>query len=74
MELRCPNRKFGVVTDATNGSFEVACRSRECGKRPGVVVLHTFDLRSGELVATRQFADPQRRVNATRDNPAVWSA
>jgi len=62
MELRCPHRKFGEVTvPATNpdAQIEVACPSRWCGKRAGVVILHTFNTSTGELLATRQFKSPE---------------
>lgn len=61
MELRCPHRKFGVVTvPATNeGQIEVACPSRWCGKREQVTVLHLFSTRTGELLSTRQFRSPE---------------
>lgn len=39
------------------GNFEVRCDSRLCGKRPGVVVLHTIDLETGR-VETRKFKSP----------------
>lgn len=63
MNLRCPHRMFGEVTvPAINeGEIEVACPSRWCGKRAGVMVLHTFSTRTGELLSTRQFRSPQGR-------------
>jgi hypothetical protein len=59
MELRCANGILhGVVFD---GSIEVSCKSRRCGKVPGVIVLHTFDLRTGKLLSTRLFKNPEER-------------
>lgn len=64
MDLRCSHRMFGEVilppvSDPVE--FEVACPSRWCGKRPGVIVLHRFNLNTGELLSTRQFRNPQGR-------------
>lgn len=63
MFLRCPHRTFGevTVTAANDAQIEVACPSRWCGKRPGVTVLHVFSTRTGELLSTRQFRNPQGR-------------
>ena len=63
MDLRCPYRKHGVMVKTTrdDGLVEIACPSRWCGKREGVTVLHVFSTRTGELVTTRQFRQPQRR-------------
>lgn len=43
--------------EVMRGNFEVRCDSRLCGKRPGVVVLHTIDLETGR-VDTRKFKAP----------------
>jgi hypothetical protein len=63
MDLRCPHRKFGeVIVAASNEAVvEVACPSRWCGKREGVMVLHRFSARTGELLTTRQFRTPKGR-------------
>lgn len=60
MILRCPHRKFGelIRPSADAGLMEVSCPSRWCGKALGVVVLHTFNTHTGELVATRAFREP----------------
>lgn len=62
MDLRCPSRKHAVVTvPASNaGEIEIACASRWCGKRAGVVVLHTFSTRTGQLLRSRSFREPKR--------------
>lgn len=61
MDLRCSHRKFGEVTvpASNDAQIEVACPSRWCGKQPGVTVLHVFSTRTGELLTTRQFRNPQ---------------
>jgi len=59
MQLRCENGiLFGVVLP--NGQLEVKCRSRRCGHQAGVVVLHRFDLATGQEVAgsPKQYRDP----------------
>lgn len=56
MELRCGTWILhGVVED---GTIEVSCKSRRCGKRPGIVILHRFDLNTGKMLGTRRFQNP----------------
>ena len=75
IELRCPNGiKFAELT----GEFiEVKCRSRRCGARPGVVVIHRFT-HQGSFIETKQYRDPAFRneVNnhATRNSTSLRSA
>lgn len=59
IELRCGGTMHGKLTLDT-GQLEVKCGRRGCGAKRGVVVLHTFDLITGNLVATKRFADPVR--------------
>jgi hypothetical protein len=55
MDLRCDAKLHGKV----QGDYvEVSCDSRYCGWRPGVVVLHRFNLHTG-LMTTRKFKNPQ---------------
>lgn len=63
MDLRCKNRKFGVLLRPSKdpGVVEFSCVSRWCGRKPGVVVLHTFDTSTGELVGTRAFKEPKKK-------------
>lgn len=58
-ELRCKgNKLFGIVVDGkASGILEVRCNSQFCGKRQGVVVLHHFDLDTGDL-DTRRYREP----------------
>lgn len=58
MDLRCPAKKHGELVDAV---VEVKCSSRFCGAGPGVVVIHRFDVTTGELVETHQFKDPIKK-------------
>lgn len=55
MELRCPAKKHGEVIIPGAGVLEVSCDSRYCGKRAGVIVLHKFDISSGELIDTKLY-------------------
>lgn len=57
MELRCSHKLHGRLLD--DGRVEVKCRSAFCGAKPGVVVLHRFDLRTG-AVETKRFKEPPR--------------
>lgn len=61
-ELRCGgNILHGLVVDEeepkAQGVIEFRCRSQFCGKRAGVVVLHRFDLSTGECV-THRYLEP----------------
>lgn len=59
MELRCPHGILhGKLVD---GLLEVSCRSYRCGFRRGsTVVLHRFDVSTGNLVQTLRFQEPKR--------------
>lgn len=67
-DLRCEGTLHGVVDD---GVLEVKCRRRSCGVRPGVIVLHHFNLHTGELVETLKFQDPRKE---TADDSASRAA
>lgn len=61
MELRCEgNILHGLLVDQDDvkpqGTIEFRCRSKFCGKAPHIVVLHRFDLATGE-VHTHQYRD-----------------
>ena len=60
IELRCGGTMHGKL-DIHDGKLEVKCGRRGCGAGRGVVVLHTFDLETGEMVGTRKFADPVKK-------------
>lgn len=55
MELRCEHKMHGILMD--NGLLEVKCSSAFCGSKPGVVVLHRFDVKTGMLVETKKYKD-----------------
>lgn len=57
-ELRCAGTMHARMLDET--TLEVKCKRRACGHIPGVVVLHTFNILTGELLKTQKFADPRK--------------
>lgn len=56
VDLRCSSKKHGELMEG-GSHLEVKCNSRFCGAGGGVIVLHTFDTRTGELVDTKQYRD-----------------
>jgi hypothetical protein len=54
-EARCDGKLHGEIIDGRY--FEVKCRSRWCGYRSGVVVIHRFNIETGER-STKLFRDP----------------
>lgn len=62
MELRCESKKHAEL-DA--GFIEVRCRSRFCGYRPGIVVVHRFHAGTGALINTRLFQEPPIKMEVT---------
>lgn len=76
MELRCDNGiLFGIVEGRV---LEVKCRSRRCGHEAGSVVIHRFDLTTGNLQGTLKFKDPSTKKkeagNGTRNESSLRSA
>lgn len=61
-ELRCGGTMHGKL-DIFDGKLEVKCNRRRCGAERGVVVLHTFDLNTGEMVGTKRYRDPHPTQN-----------
>lgn len=60
MELRCKGKLHGIVVvdDAnTDAVVEFKCRSRWCGAGKNRVVLHRFNVSTGNY-KTRRFSDP----------------
>lgn len=57
IELRCNGTLHGIVNDEVT-TIEVKCKRRACGAGPGIVVLHTILLATGETVDTKRFAEP----------------
>jgi len=61
MNLNCGPKLHGII-DHRAGTIEIACGSQRCGSKAGVMVLHTFDLSSGELLKTKLYKQPQKPV------------
>lgn len=58
IELRCNGTLHGIFDNETH-TIEVKCKRRTCGAGPGVVVLHTISVDTGQVVETKRFAEPQ---------------
>lgn len=54
-ELRCGQRKLFGIIDA--GVLEVRCQSKFCSE-PGIVVIHRFNLDTGEMLEDKKYRDP----------------
>lgn len=69
VQLRCEGTLYGVISD-DHKTIEVKCKRRKCGYAPGVVILHTLSLESGQVTSTRAFRDPttgkERHVSPLR--------
>ena len=59
IDLRCENNLYGRLTDER--WLEVKCKRRACGYSKGTVILHTIDIRTGEVVKTDRYAEPKNR-------------
>lgn len=55
-DLRCDSDKLLGRLD--EGLIELRCRSRWCGYRPGVVIIHRFSAVTGLLIDTKQYQNP----------------
>lgn len=56
MDLRCDHKKHGEIIE---GVLEIKCSSRFCGAGAGrVVVIHRWDVLTGERLDDRRFAVP----------------
>lgn len=71
--LRCGHALYGLLTDGR--WLEVKCKRRACGYQKGLVVLHTIDITSGQVVSTKRFTDPRITKEKTdavnNSSPAV---
>lgn len=65
IDLRCDNNLYGRLTD--NRWLEVKCKRRACGYIKGTVVLHTIDITTGKVTATRRFANPSTQNRRGQD-------
>lgn len=72
MDLRCVSGILhGKLMD---GLLEVRCKSNRCGHRPGTIILHRFDVLSGQLVETKKFTDPIGGKHAARHGLPIRNA
>ena len=59
MELRCENRLHGRLSEVDGRqAVEIQCRSDFCKGPERAVVLHFFDIHTGDLIATRRYKNP----------------
>ena len=61
VELRCKGNAEGDlygIYDPDTQTMEVRCKRRRHGARPGIIVLHTISLLTGQVEKTREFKDP----------------
>lgn len=65
IEIRCPAKLHGIIV--SDGEFEVKCRSRFCGYRPGIVVLHRFSTDTGKLIKTLRFREPEPKKRENKE-------
>jgi len=61
MDIRCSNGIKFAELDLESGVLSVKCRSRICGAERGSVVIHEFDVFTGQELRTRTFRDPAVR-------------
>jgi hypothetical protein len=64
MDIRCNHKLHGRHE---GDILEVSCDSKFCGKAPGVVVLHRFNLRTG-AIQTLRFSEPPNTTPRTKGN------
>lgn len=65
VQLRCRSKLQGILKEYPNGKklLEVRCKDKWCAERgAGVVVLHYFNVETGELDHTKKYRDPKRPV------------
>lgn len=57
-QLRCDGTLHGIASDDATGTLERMCKHIRCGYVKGIVILHTFDLATGQVVTTKKFREP----------------
>lgn len=67
-EMRCETKLHAILVD---GELEVKCSSKFCGAAAGIVILHRFDLNTGQLLRTLKYKTPERSPRAHHDHPAA---
>lgn len=71
MDIRCPGKKHLVTVTECVGVVERKCDSRVCGAGRGQVVLHQWDLSTGELTRTTRFRNPQLNTHPQLHNGSL---
>lgn len=74
-DLRCHFKLHGIIVEP--GVMEVKCDSKFCGAGNGAVILHRFDLSSGELLGTKRYKKPgtnKEDDSAARNSTSLRSA
>ncbi len=66
VELRCPFLMHGKLI-ADEQRIEIKCKSHFCGAKSGVVVLHYFDIHTGELIETKKFQDATKLITNKKE-------
>ena len=70
MDLRCDGgKKFAELIEP--GVIEVRCTDRYCGARKGVIVLHRFNVNTGDLIETKRYKNPERSKANAAHNPSA---
>ncbi len=64
MELRCAFKLHGILLTSSCGTLEVKCDSQLCGASKGLIILHRFDLETGDLSETLRFKQPKKGVTS----------
>ncbi|AVD99634.1 hypothetical protein HWB51_gp016 [Mycobacterium phage Cuke] len=65
IQLRCRSKLQGIIKKYSDDKvlLEIRCKDKWCADRSaGVVVLHYFNVETGELDHTKKFRDPKRPV------------
>lgn len=57
VRIACPNRKHFDVLPGARGTARVWCREKRC-KLADEIVIHYFDLATGDLIETRRYDKP----------------
>lgn len=68
IQLRCRSKLHGIKKSYKgHDCIEIRCKDKWCAERgTGVVVLHYFNVVSGELVGTEKFRDGKYFADSTK--------
>lgn len=68
IELRCRSRRQGIIKEYPDGKrlLEIRCKDHWCAdKADGAVVIHYFNVDTGELDHTSRYRDPAKAQERT---------